>query len=100
MPAIGLVVSNLETDISVGGGLSIPVRQVQAVTLTCIIEDGTIVRVYADDGVEFSTDGGGIKLSYGSCYEVTHLCDRRALEKQMRAEQREREEMEIHTRGV
>jgi len=100
MPAIGLVVSNLETDISVGGGLSMPVRQVQAVTLTCIIEDGTIVRVYADDGIEFATGQiGGIKLSYGPCYEVTHLCDRRALEKQMRAEQREREEMEIHTKG-
>lgn len=100
MPAIGLVVSNLETDISVGGGLSLPVKQMQAVTVTCIIEDGTIVRVYADDGVEFATEAGGIKLSYGPCYEVTHLCDRRALEKQMRAEQREREEMEIHTKGA
>lgn len=94
-----LIVKDLQIEVSICGGIDIVMKQVQPVTVTCIMDGSKITRVHADDGIEFASEGGLLSVEYKPCFDITELCNKAALERQMRDEQREREEMELHTKG-
>jgi len=93
------LVKELTVPISIDGGIEIILTQVSPVFVTCIMDGSKVKRVHADAGIEFLSDGGFIGLSYKPGYEITDICNRAALERQIRAEAEENEAMQAHIQG-
>jgi hypothetical protein len=100
MNGVALLVKDLQITVSINDDCNIAMKQCEPVYVTCVMDGAKIVRVHADDGIEFETPGGILSVSYGQCADITSLCDKAALERQMQADKQEREQMEIHTRGA
>lgn len=80
-----LEVSDLKISASIDGGIEVQMSQVAPVVITCIMDGDTVVRVHADQGIEFASDGGLLTMSYMRCADITSICDRKALSKKLRA---------------
>jgi spore germination protein GerM len=77
-------VSDLSIDVSLNGGISIIMNQVSPVVVTCTMDGAKIVRIHADEGIEFLSEGGFIGVEYKPGYDITELCNRRSIEKELR----------------
>lgn len=80
------------------GSDDIELVQVGVAEVDVELRDGVIVRVTAPQGIVFAR--GGLRVSREDYCDVTDLCDRAAIKKQLASEQEERDEMRIHTSGA
>jgi hypothetical protein len=95
-----LEVSDLKVSASIDGGIEIPMAQVSSVVVTCIMDGDAVVRVHADQGIEFASDGGLLTMSYMRCADITSICDRKAMAKKLRAIAEEGDAIKIHVTSV
>lgn len=95
-----LEVSDLRISASIDGGIEVSMAQVWPVIVTCIMDGDTVMRVHADQGIEFASDGGLLTMSYMRCADITSICDRKAMAKKLRAIAEEGDAMKIHVNSV
>ena len=84
-------VSGLVIDVSLNGGISLAMNQVAPVVVTCTMDGSKISRVHADEGIEFASNGGFLSVGYKAGYDITELCNRAAMEREMRAAEQDEE---------
>jgi hypothetical protein len=95
-----LEVSGLVVTASVHGDLEVVMTQVSPVTVTCLMDGQNVIKVHADEGIEFATEGGLLTLTYMRCADITYLCNRKELAKRLRAIEEEGDVMTIHVSNV
>ena len=95
-----LTVSGMKIEVSINGGIDIPMDQVAPVVVTCVMDGSKVVTVYADEGMEFVSEGGFLGYRYEPGIEITEICDRSEVAKQIKAKDEENDAMTVHTRGA
>lgn len=94
-----LTVSDMVITASINDGVNIEMRQVAQVVVTCVMDGSEVSKVFADEGIEFISEGGLLGVEYKRGADITEICDRKALAKQIRANEQENEEMQLHNKG-
>lgn len=94
-----LEVSGMSISACINEGINIEMQQDVPVTVTCVMDGNTVTAVYADEGIEFTSESGFISVDYKVGADITRICDRRALEKQIKAQAEENDAMYVHTKG-
>lgn len=94
-----LRVDDLQIAVSFNGDVDIEMKQVAPVTLTVTLECGKIEKVYADEGIDFASEGGFISVEYKHGADITLICDRRALQKKLAQAADDADVMSLHTNG-
>lgn len=92
-------VSNLTIDVSLNGGIGVIMTQVAPVVVTCTMDGSKVSKVHADEGIEFLSEGGFVGVEYKAGYDITELCNKAAIEREMRANTEENEEMRSTNHG-
>lgn len=92
-----LTVSDMVITASINDGVNLEMRQVAPVVVTCVMDGSVVTKTYADEGIEFVTDGGLLGVEYKRGADITEICDRKALAKQIRENEQANEEMKVHT---
>ena len=85
-----LTVRGMKIEASINGGISIEMEQVAPVVVTCVIDGTRVVTVYADEGIEFVSAGGFVGVDYKAGMDITEICDKRELARQIKAQEDER----------
>ena len=94
-----LTVSDMVITANINDGINIEMTQVAPVVVTCVMDGSTVAKVYADEGVEFISEGGLLGVEYKRGADITEICDRKAMAKQISANEQENEEMQAHNKG-
>ena len=97
MIGTALEVSDMKIEVSICGGIDIPMQQVAPVVVTCVMDGSKVSKVYADEGISFLSEGGFVGLDYKAGMEITEICDRAEFGRKLRAKQVESDEMKLHT---
>jgi hypothetical protein len=94
-----LEVSGMSISACINEGIEIEMSQAAPVVVTCVMDGDTVTKIYADEGIEFIREGGFISIDYKAGADITRICDRRALEKKIKAQAEENDAMYVHTKG-
>lgn len=94
-----LTVSDMIITASINDGINIEMTQVAPVVVTCVMDGSTVSKIYADEGIEFVSEGGLLGIEYKRGADITEFCDRKAMAKQIRANEEENGHMQAHNKG-
>ena len=95
-----LTVSDMVITASINDGINIEMTQVAPVVVTCVMDGSAVTKVYADEGVEFVSEGGLLGVEYKRGADITEICDRKAMAKQIRANEEENDQMQVYNKGA
>lgn len=94
-----LTVSDMVITASINDGINVEMTQVTPVVVTCVMDGSAITKVYADEGIEFVSEGGLLGVEYKRGADITEISDRKAMAKQISANEEENGDMQIHNKG-
>jgi len=94
-----LTVSDMVITASINDGINIEMAQVAPVVVTCVMDGSVVKQVFADEGIEFISEGGLLGVEYKRGADITEICDRKAMAKQIRANEEENDEMKVLGKG-
>ena len=94
-----LTVSDMVITASINDGVNIEMAQVAPVVVTCVMDCAAVSKVFADEGIEFVSEGGLLGVEYKRGADITGICDRKAMAKQIRVNEQENDQMKAHNKG-